>query len=58
VGDVRTVEVPLPPDATSEVIFDFTVSASGVTIQNGLITSACGLVPPPASYLVDELRVE
>jgi len=58
VGDVRTVEVPLPPDATSEVIFDFMVSASGVALQNGLITSACGLLPPPVSYLVDDLRVE
>jgi hypothetical protein len=57
-GDVRTVEVPLPPDATSQVIFDFAISASGAALENGIITSACGLIPAPASYLVDDLRVE
>ena len=48
-GDVRTVEVPLPAGATDQVVFDF--STFNVSFD-------CGLPAPTASYLLDDLRVE
>lgn len=48
-GDVRTIEIPLPAGATSEVVVDLSVSRP----------FSCGL-PHPASvgYLIDDLRLE
>jgi len=48
-GDVRTLELSLPPGTSSEVVFDFSVKGRG---------EICGLLDPGASYLIDDLRVE
>ena len=48
-GDVRTIEIPLPDGATSEVIVDLSATPP----------SPCSLpVPGPVGYLIDDLRVE
>jgi hypothetical protein len=46
-GDVQTMEIPLPAGATNEVVFE--LSTLGVS---------CGPTPPTAGVLVDDLRVE
>lgn len=46
-GDVQTMEIPLPAGATNEVVFE--LSSSGFS---------CGPTSPTAGVLVDDLRVE
>jgi hypothetical protein len=48
-GDVRTVEVPLPDGTTNEVVFDFSTSN---------VSFGCGPPEPTTSYLLDDLRAE
>jgi hypothetical protein len=48
-GDVRTVELPLPTGAAPEIVFDVAVR---------LDRQGCGLFPPATGYLIDDLRVE
>jgi hypothetical protein len=48
-GDSRPIEVALPAGTVDEVVFDFIAAAP---------SSGCGLYPPTASYLLDDLRVE
>jgi hypothetical protein len=48
-GATRMVTIPLPTAASNEVVFDVVV---------GPDTTACGLLPPTAGYLIDDLRVE
>ena len=48
-GEVRTIEIPLPAGVDSEVIVDLHVAPP----------IPCGLpLPPAAGYLIDDLRVE
>jgi hypothetical protein len=47
-GTTRTLEVALPPSTGPEVVFDV-VTAPPVL---------CGLIPPAAGYLIDDLRLE
>jgi hypothetical protein len=47
-GDVRTIEIPLPPGGDSEVVVDLYSGAP----------ESCGLPMPPVGYLIDDLRVE
>jgi len=44
---VQTVTVPLPADATGEVVFGISTT-----------TASCGLPVPPAGVLIDDLRAE
>jgi hypothetical protein len=44
---VETITIPLPPDATGELLFEITGQTSG-----------CGLPPPPTALIIDDLRVE
>lgn len=44
---VETISIPLPPDATGELLFEIAGQTSG-----------CGLPPPPTALIVDGLRVE
>jgi hypothetical protein len=48
-GALRTVELPIPAGAAGEVVFDLSVGDLG---------AGCGLAPPGAAYLVDDLRAE
>jgi hypothetical protein len=50
VGPSRQLEVPLPPDAAGEIVFDLIVAYAGYF--------SCGLPPPPGGLLIDDLRVE
>jgi len=47
-GDVRTIELPLPAGADSEVVVDLYSDAP----------ESCGLPMPPVGYLIDDMRVE
>ena len=47
-GDIRTLEIPLPTDATGEVVLDMTTRTNYLE---------CGYYafPPTAGYLIDDL---
>jgi hypothetical protein len=48
-GSSRVIEIPIPVGATSEVVVDFAVSDGG---------AICGLPPPLAGYLIDDVAAE
>jgi len=48
-GDIRTVEAPLPAGVAGEVVFDIRTDGGGF---------GCGLQAAAASYQIDDLRVE
>jgi hypothetical protein len=47
VGPARTIELPLPPMAGPEIVFDLSTESAG-----------CGLLAPTAGYLLDDLRID
>jgi hypothetical protein len=47
-GPSRTVEIALPPMTGPEIVFDLATQ----------FPQGCGLFPPAAGYLIDDLRVE
>ena len=49
IGNVTTIEAPLPSDAGNEVVLDF---------QVGVYPAACSLPVPVPGYQIDDLRVE
>jgi hypothetical protein len=48
VGAARTVEIALPPMAGPEIVFDLSSQTP----------EGCGLFPPTAGYLIDDLRID
>jgi hypothetical protein len=48
IGAPRTVEIPLPAMTGPEIVFDLSTHAP----------EGCGLFPPTAGYLLDDLRID